>query len=144
MSEIAYSAASAHSEWITATESIDADPEQALIHFEESDRTSEDETAREDNVAGEIVAEAEVHVAEEPRWAEGFDSISRGHLRCLNGLNPIVLTNSKTGLDDLGNEYVPAAEPISETKADSAYIAAVNWNDDVYAEKITSDEELAV
>lgn len=58
LSEIAYSAASALSEWIKTTESIDADPEQALIHFEESDRTSEDETAREDNVAGEIVAEA--------------------------------------------------------------------------------------
>lgn len=67
LSKIAYSAASALSEWITATESIDADPEQALIHFEEFDRTSKDETAREDNVAGEIVAEAEVHVAEEPR-----------------------------------------------------------------------------
>lgn len=62
----------------------------------------------------------------------------------MNGLDPIVLTNSKTELDNLGNEYVPAAEPISETKADSAYIAAINWNEDVYAETITSDEEPTV
>jgi hypothetical protein len=62
----------------------------------------------------------------------------------LNGLDPIVLANSKTGLDDLGNEYVPATEPISETKADAAYNAAINWNEDVYAETITSDEEPAV
>lgn len=45
LSEIVYSAATALSEWSAMNESVDADPEQALIHFEESDSTSEDETA---------------------------------------------------------------------------------------------------
>lgn len=45
LSEIVYSAATALSEWSAMNESVDADPEQVLIHFEESDSTSEDETA---------------------------------------------------------------------------------------------------
>ncbi|EFX69457.1 hypothetical protein DAPPUDRAFT_258591 [Daphnia pulex] len=46
LSEIAYSAASALSKGSAVTESIDADPDQALIHFEQSDSTLEDETTR--------------------------------------------------------------------------------------------------
>jgi hypothetical protein len=54
------------------------------------------------------------------------------------------LANSETGVEDHGNEDVPTTELVSQTKADAAYMVAINWNDDVYAETITIYEEPAV
>lgn len=71
-----HSAADALSEWSDTGEVVDADPEQPLTTLGDSDSSSEDETATENFVAAEIVAEAEAHVAEARRWAEGHDCIS--------------------------------------------------------------------
>jgi hypothetical protein len=147
LSEIDYSAAAALSEWNVMSEAVDADPEQALITFEESDSSSEGETARENIVAAEIVAEAEGHVAEAPRWAEGFDCISHTkpcHLGCWNGLDTVELANSETGVDAHGDEDVPTTELVAQTKADAAHMAEINWNDDDYAETVAIDEEPTV
>jgi hypothetical protein len=58
LSEINYSAASALSKGSAVTESIDADPDQALIHFEQSDSTFEDETTREKQRCGRNCGES--------------------------------------------------------------------------------------
>jgi hypothetical protein len=145
--EINYSAAAALSEWSVTGEAVDADPEQSLITLEDSDSSSEDETARDDTVAAEIVAEAGAHVAEAARWAEGHDCISHTqpcHLGCWNGLDPVELANSETGVAAHGDEDVPTKEEVAQTKADAAYMAAINWNDEVYADTVATDEKPAV
>ncbi len=145
--EIDYSAAAALSKWSVTGEAVDADPEQPLITLEDSDSSSEDETARDDTVAAEIVAEAGAHVTEASRWAEGHDCISHTqpcHLGCWNGLDPVELANSETGVSAHGDEDVPTTELVARTKADAAYMAAINWNDDIYADAVSTDENPAV
>jgi hypothetical protein len=96
----------------------------------------------------EIVAEAGAHAAEAARWAEGHDCISHTqpcHLGCWNGLDPVSeLANSETGVAAHVNEDVPTKEQVAQTKADAAYMAAINWNDEVYADTVSTDEEPAV